>query len=84
MYPYPGYCGTGLTELTEYPGTGMKVIWNLQKFRTGMKLLQSFQNFRVLKHGRTEVPKVPGSLPYPYPGSLCTGVQNFQKFRVRV
>ena len=33
LYPYPGYCGTGLTELTEVPGTGMKILQNLQKFR---------------------------------------------------
>ena len=33
MYPYPGYCGTDLTELTEVPGTGMKVLQNFQKFR---------------------------------------------------
>ena len=33
MYPYPGYCGTGLTELTEIPGTGMKDLQNFQKFR---------------------------------------------------
>ena len=46
MYPYPGYCGTGLTELTEVPGTGIKV-------------LQSLQNFRVLWHRRTELPEVP-------------------------
>ena len=47
MYPYPGCCGTGLAELTEVPGTGMNV-------------LQNFQNFRVLWHGRTELPEVPG------------------------
>ena len=23
LYPYPGYCGTGRTDLTEVPGTGM-------------------------------------------------------------
>ena len=31
-YPYPGYCGTGRTELTEVPGTGTKVLHNFQKF----------------------------------------------------
>ena len=46
LYPYPGYCGTGLTELTEVPGTGMIV-------------LQNFQKFRLLWHGRTELPEVP-------------------------
>ena len=34
LYPYPGYCGTRLTEVTEVPGTGVGV-------------LQSFQNSRV-------------------------------------
>ena len=32
LYPYPGYCGTGRTELTGVPGTGMNVLQNLQKF----------------------------------------------------
>ena len=33
LYLYPGYCGTGRTELTEVPGTGMNVVQNSQKFR---------------------------------------------------
>ena len=33
LYPYPGYSGTGRTELTELPGTGMNVLQNSQKFR---------------------------------------------------
>ena len=28
LYPYPGYCGTGCTELTEVSGTGMNVLQN--------------------------------------------------------
>ena len=36
-----------LTEVPEVPGAGMKV-------------LQNFQKFRVLWHGRTEVTDVPG------------------------
>ena len=28
LYPYPGYCGTGCTELTKVPGTGMNVLQN--------------------------------------------------------
>ena len=28
VYPYPGYCGTGCTELTEVPGTGVNVLQN--------------------------------------------------------
>ena len=42
-----GYGYESPTELTEVPGTGMKV-------------LQNFQNFRVLWHGRTELTDVPG------------------------
>ena len=33
LYAYPGYCGTGRTELAEVPSTGMKVLQNTQKFR---------------------------------------------------
>ena len=33
LYPYPGYGGTGRTELTELPGTDMNVLQNSQKFR---------------------------------------------------
>ena len=33
LYPYPGYCGHGRTELPEVPGTGMNVVQNFQKFR---------------------------------------------------
>ena len=28
LYPYPGYCGTGYTELTEVTGMGMNVLHN--------------------------------------------------------
>ena len=28
LYPYPGYCCTGCTELTEVPGTGMNALQN--------------------------------------------------------
>ena len=31
--PVSGYCVTGRTELTEVPGTGLKVVQNLQKYR---------------------------------------------------
>ena len=33
LYPYPRYCGTDRTELTEVLGTGMKVLQNFQEFR---------------------------------------------------
>ena len=41
LYPYPGYCGTGRTELTEVPGTGIIVIQNSQKFR--VRILLSYR-----------------------------------------
>ena len=38
LYRYPRYyCETGRTELTEVPGTGMKVVQNIQKFRVRVK-----------------------------------------------
>ena len=57
MYPYPGYCGTGLRKLTEVPGTGIKVLQNLQ-------------NFRVLWHARTELPAVSGRYKHAVPVPL--------------
>ena len=42
-----GYGCKSFTELPEVPGTGMKVV-------------QNFQTFRVLWHGRTEITEVPG------------------------
>ena len=47
LYPYPGYCGTGCTELTDVPGTGINVLQNQQKFGYGYESL-------------TELPEVPG------------------------
>ena len=47
LYPYPGYCGTECTELTEVPGTGMNVLQNYQKFGYGYGNL-------------TELPEIPG------------------------
>ena len=58
LYPYPGYGGTGGTELTQVPGTGMNVLQNPQKFRvcgyerltelpeycgTGVQIIQKFR-----------------------------------------
>ena len=63
-----------LAELPEVSGTGMKV-------------LQNFQKFRVLWHGRTELAEVPGGYKRCCtltPGIVARGVQNSQKFRVRV
>ena len=33
LYPYPEYCGTGRTGLTDVQGKGMNVRQNSQKFR---------------------------------------------------
>ena len=49
-----GYGYESLTELLEVLGTGMKV-------------LQNFQNFRILWHGRTELPKLPGRYKHAVP-----------------
>ena len=49
-----GYGYECITELPEVLGTGMKV-------------LQNFQNFRVLWHGRTELPEVPGRYEHAVP-----------------
>ena len=97
LYPYPGCCGTGRTELTEISGTGMKVLENIQKISgTGMKVSQNFQKFRVYITSRssgyygTGVQKlqkfrVGMKILYPYPGYLWHfQTQNLQKFRVRV
>ena len=49
-----GYGYEGLTEVPEVSGTGMKV-------------LQNFKNSRVLWHGRTELPEVPGRYKHAVP-----------------
>ena len=49
-----GYGYESLTELPEVPGTGVIV-------------LQSIQNLRVLWHGRTELPEVPGRYKHAVP-----------------
>ena len=33
LYPYPGFWGTGRTELAEVPRAGMNILHNSQKFR---------------------------------------------------
>ena len=86
-YRSPGYGYECPTEFTEVPGTGMRV-------------LQNFQRFRVLWHGRTEFTEVAGryenAVPVPrvlwhgrtdlteVPGTGMNVVQNSQKFFVRV
>ena len=77
MYPYPGYCGTGMKVLTEFPEVPC----------TGMKVLRNFQNFRVLWHGRTELPEIPGRYEHALPVPrvfMAPAYRNFEKFRVRV
>ena len=52
-----------------------------------MKVSQNFQKFRVLWHERTELTEVPGGYERwctRTPGIVAQGVQNSQKFRVRV
>ena len=85
-----GYGYEGPTELTEVPGTGIKVlhrtsrssgycgtgVQNLQKFRAGIKMLYPYPGY--LWYERTELTEVPGT------GIFCSVVQNLQKLRVRV
>ena len=82
-----GYGYESPTELTEVPGTGMKVSQNSQKFR-------------VLWHGCTDLTQLPGryknALPVPLvlwhgrtgitkvPGTCMNVAQNSRKFFVRV
>ena len=61
MYPCPGYCGAWSSEHIENSGYGYECPTGLTEVPgTGMKVLQKFQEFRVLWHGRTELPEVPG------------------------
>ena len=79
LYPYPGYCGTGPTELTEVPGTGMNVIQNSQKFR-----VQVWKSYRTHRSSRYCGTGVQNSQKYRAgtkcstrtPGIVATGVQN--------
>ena len=80
-----GYGYDSLTEIPELLGTGVKV-------------LQNFQNSRVLWHGRTELPEVPGrykhDVPVPrvfaapraerpeIPDTVMSVLQKLQKFFV--
>ena len=87
-YRTSGYGYECPTELTEVPGTGMRVLQNLHKFR-------------VMRHGRTELTEVPGryenAVAVPrrvlwhsrtdlteVPGTGMNAVQNSHKFFVRV
>ena len=71
MYPSTGYCGTGLLQSTQkFRVRVWKSCTELPEDPdTGIKVLQNFQNFRVLWRWRTEIPKVPGwynhAMPVP-------------------
>ena len=95
-----GYGYECLTELTDVPGTGMKVSQNFQKFRVlwrGRTELTEVPGRcknavpvpRVLWHGRTDLTEVPGTgTNAELTEVLCAGVDvvvlNSQKFQVRV
>ena len=94
LYPYPGYCGTGRTELTEVLGTGMKVFQNFHKFRVLWRgrtelteVPDRYKNAvpvpRVLWHGHTDLTEVPGTGINVVQNSqilevLCTGTDVVQ------
>ena len=81
---FPRLCSVGFVD----SGGGYGSLPGLPEVAdTGMKLLQNFQEFRVLWHGRTELTEVPGGYNRcctRTPGIVARGVQNSQKFRVRV
>ena len=81
LYPYPGLShgayranrssGYGYecpTELTEVPGTGMKV-------------LQNFQKYRALWHGPTELTEVPGRYKNAVPVPRVFVVRAYRAYR---
>ena len=80
----PRLCSVGFVD----SGEGCGSVTELPEVSsTGMKVLQNFQKFRVLWHERTELTEVPGWYKKCYirtPGIVARGVQNSQKFRVRV
>ena len=82
-----GYGYDSLTELTEFPGTGMEVLQNSPKFRAGIRMVypHTRTRTRVLLQGRT---RTPGIVPRAYrtyriPGTGMNVVHNSQKFRYR-
>ena len=87
LYPHPGYCGTGRTELTDVPGMSMNAIQNSQKFR--VRVWKSYRTSRRSGYFGTGVQNLQKfregiKMLYPYPGYCGTGVQILQKFLVRV
>ena len=83
-YRAPRVLCHSLTGVTEFPGKGMRVLQNFQKFRVRYGFLQNLQKFRVVWDRRTELAKVPSGYKPCYtrtPGIVATGVQNFQKYR---
>ena len=63
LYPYPGYCCTGRTELTEVPGTGMKVLQNWHGRTELPEVPGGYKNAvpvpRALWNGGTDFTEVP-------------------------
>ena len=72
----PGYGYECPTELSEVRVRVWMSYRTIRSSGTDMNVLQNFQNFRVLWHGRTELTQVSGT-------GMNT-LQNLQKFRVRV
>ena len=60
LFPYAGYCGMGRTELKRFRVLVESLTSLPESPGTGMKILQNFQKFRILWHGRTELTEVPG------------------------
>ena len=96
LYPYRGYCGTGRTELTQVPDTGMNVIQNSKKFR--VRVREYYRTHRSSGYCGTGVQNSQKSragikMLYPYlgycghrrtevPGTGMNVLQNLHKFFV--
>ena len=85
------WCNSSQTELTEVPGTGMEVLPNSQKFWVHRTVWKSYGTHRSSGFWgyecciRTRTPTRVSLKGYiRTPGICATGVQNLQKFRVRV
>ena len=61
MLSYPWRYGTGCTEVTDVPSTGMNVLQNQQKFGYGYESPTELPKVWVLWHVRTDLTDVPGT-----------------------
>ena len=70
LYPYPGHCGTGCTNVPEVPGTVMNVLQNSQNFRVrAWKCYRTHKSSGYCCTGVQNVQKFRAGIHmlYPYP-----------------